>query len=259
MKLSIITISLNNRLGLQKTIDSVISQTYQEFEWIVIDGGSTDGSKELIEQYASSISYWVSEPDKGIYNAQNKGIQAANGEYLLMLNAGDYLYDKDVLIHVVPLLTDKDLYVGNEERSGLVWNPDIDEIGGLCELMTVCNIPPQSTFIHKRFFATYGMYDEDKQILSDWWLFYNALILSKATIKKLPFIISVFDTTGISSTQTQLARAEKLNYLADIPRIKYIAEFHCQNYHIVKALKSSRFIFFLFRIYYFFYRKHHHI
>jgi len=97
MKLSIITVNLNNKSGLQKTIDSVISQTYKDFEWIIIDGGSTDGSKELIEQYSQYITYWISEPDKGIYNAMNKGIVQAKGEYLQFLNSGDALYDKYVL------------------------------------------------------------------------------------------------------------------------------------------------------------------
>ena len=96
-KLSIITVNLNNREGLRKTAESVVSQTYKDYEWIVIDGGSTDGSKELIEQYAEHISYWVSEPDKGIYNAMNKGIRQAHGEYFLFLNSGDSLCDDDIV------------------------------------------------------------------------------------------------------------------------------------------------------------------
>ena len=84
MKLSIITINYNNRDGLQKTIESVVSQSFKDFEWIVIDGGSNDGSRELIERYAESISYWVSEPDNGIYNAMNKGIRVSKGDYLLL-------------------------------------------------------------------------------------------------------------------------------------------------------------------------------
>ena len=94
MKLSIITINLNNREGLQKTIESVISQTFRDFEWIVIDGGSTDGSAELIKQYAAHFAYWVSESDKGIYNAMNKGIRQAKGEWLQFLNSGDQLYEE---------------------------------------------------------------------------------------------------------------------------------------------------------------------
>ena len=97
MKLSIITVNLNNRDGLQKTIDSVVSQTFKDYEWIVIDGGSTDGSKELIEQYADHFTDWVSEPDKGIYNAMNKGIGMASGEYIQFLNSGDSLVSGHVV------------------------------------------------------------------------------------------------------------------------------------------------------------------
>lgn len=89
--ISIITINFNNKNGLIKTLNSVISQTCKEFEWIIIDGGSTDGSKELLENYSEHITYWVSEPDNGIYHAMNKGIRVAKGDYLQFLNSGDYL------------------------------------------------------------------------------------------------------------------------------------------------------------------------
>ena len=255
MKLSVITVNLNNKSGLKKTIESVVSQTYRDFEWIIIDGGSTDGSRELIEEYADCLSYWVSEPDQGIYNAMNKGIRASCGEYLLFLNSGDCLYNKDVLHNVVPLLSDKDIYVGNEKRGNVIWEPEVDDIGDMCELMTVRNIPPQSTFVHRRVFDIYGPYDENKKIMSDWDLFYKALILGTATIEKLPYIISDFDIYGISTIQTKLGYDEKMEYLADMPRLKNIAYFHAYNYSVVRALKSSNFIFLLFRIYYFFYRK----
>ena len=89
MKLSIITINYNNREGLKKTINSVINQTFRDFEYILIDGGSEDGSKEIILQHEAQFSYWRSEKDHGIYNAMNKGILAAKGDYLLFLNSGD--------------------------------------------------------------------------------------------------------------------------------------------------------------------------
>jgi len=95
--LSIITVNLNDVEGLKKTMTSVLEQTWQEFEYIVIDGGSTDGSKEYIESFSDKISVWVSEPDAGIYNGMNKGIKVANGEYLLFLNSGDHLFDNRVL------------------------------------------------------------------------------------------------------------------------------------------------------------------
>lgn len=97
MKLSIITINLNNKDGLEKTIESVVSQTFTDYEFIIIDGGSTKGDVELIKEYENKISYWVSEKDSGIYNAQNKGIKQARGEYLYFLNSGDALYENTTL------------------------------------------------------------------------------------------------------------------------------------------------------------------
>ena len=97
MILSIITINYNNCAGLKRTIDSVVTQSFQDFEWIVIDGGSSDGSRELIEKYSPHVSYWVSEPDNGVYHAMNKGIDVANGDYLLFLNSGDWLFGANTL------------------------------------------------------------------------------------------------------------------------------------------------------------------
>ena len=101
MKLSIITVNLNNKDGLQKTINSIIFQTIKNFEWIVIDGGSTDGSKELIEANKNHITYWVSEQDSGIYDAMNKGIKKAKGDYLLFINSGDYLCSNDTVERII--------------------------------------------------------------------------------------------------------------------------------------------------------------
>ena len=112
MKLSIITVNLNNKDGLQKTIDSVISQTFKDCEWIVIDGGSTDGSKELIEKYSDHISYWVSEPDNGIYNAMNKGIKASKCEYLLFLKSGDIINESRTLEDGFNLYPEDDIVTG---------------------------------------------------------------------------------------------------------------------------------------------------
>lgn len=112
-KLSIITINLNNKSGLIKTINSVINQEFTDFEWIIIDGASTDGSKQLIEQYTQYITYWISEPDKGIYNAMNKGIKIAKGEYCLFLNSGDYLASKYTLKRVFSHNYTADIFIGN--------------------------------------------------------------------------------------------------------------------------------------------------
>ena len=100
VKLSIITVNLNNLEGLKKTYESVVCQTFTDYEWLVIDGGSTDGSREFIEQHQNKFAYWCSEPDKGIYNAMNKGIVRAKGEYLNFMNSGDCFVKKETLAGV---------------------------------------------------------------------------------------------------------------------------------------------------------------
>mgnify|MGYP001565636508 FL=1 len=111
---SIITINYNNASGLKKTIDSVIKQTFKDFEFIIIDGGSTDGSKQVIESNSKSISSWLSEKDNGIYDAMNKGIVKATGNYYLFLNSGDILSEGNILTKVASKLSGgKSFYYGN--------------------------------------------------------------------------------------------------------------------------------------------------
>lgn len=95
--ISIITISYNSCLTIEDTILSVINQTYPHIEYIVIDGGSKDGTVDIIKRYENKISYWISEPDKGIYYAMNKGIAATTGEWINFINCGDSFYDKNVI------------------------------------------------------------------------------------------------------------------------------------------------------------------
>ena len=115
IKISIITINFNNCKGLVQTLDSVAQQTYNNYEHIIIDGASTDGSKSIIEQYKNKnphVTYWVSEKDEGIYNAMNKGITHAQGQYLLFLNSGDYI-EPNILEQAATSLTGTDIIYGN--------------------------------------------------------------------------------------------------------------------------------------------------
>src|ERR1044072_8154433 len=96
-RVSVITINFNDGKGLERTIHSVLSQTRPAFEFIVIDGGSKDESLEVINRHRDKITHWISEKDSGIYDAQNKGIAKASGEYLLFMNSGDCFYDDTVL------------------------------------------------------------------------------------------------------------------------------------------------------------------
>lgn len=212
MKLSIITVNLNNKSGLQKTIDSVISQTYKDFEWIIIDGGSTDGSKELIKKYSQYITYWVSEPDKGIYNAMNKGIVKAKGEYLLFLNSGDYLINTNIIEQAFPFMNNADFVYGslqlvNRDGDIKIWDIPIDSVTG--EFFLNSTMPHPATFIKKEKLLQYGGYDESYKIAADWKFFMDAILFGNSSLKKMPFVVSVFSEDGISSTQLTQVKSER--------------------------------------------------
>lgn len=209
MRLSIITINLNNRKGLQRTIDSVISQTFHDFEWIVIDGGSTDGSKELLEQYANHFAYWVSEPDKGIYNAMNKGIQMANGDYSLFLNTGDYLRETAILDKVFSVFPGGDIIYGNlsliyngKEKEKRLYpnNPSFYDI-------YQHSLPHPSTFI-KTSLLKNSPYDEQFRIAADW-KFFLKMALDSIEFHHIEIFVSCFDLQGVSSTNTKLLQEER--------------------------------------------------
>ena len=98
-KVSVITVNYNNLKGLERTISSVLSQSFSDFEYIIVDGGSTDGSKEYIESKQEYINQWVSEKDHGVYNAMNKAIRMAQGEYCIFMNSGDHFFSSQSAFH----------------------------------------------------------------------------------------------------------------------------------------------------------------
>lgn len=174
MKLSIITINYNDKTGLERTIASVMSQTWRDFEWIIIDGGSTDGSKKVIESLNANpnanITYWCSEADKGIYNAMNKGILKAQGEYLNFLNSGDAYHAPNVLesVFAKKVWMDADVLYGNYYdiyEDGNVIPQKLPETLDLAFLMKR-PINHQSTFIKRELFSE-DLYDESYKIVAD--------------------------------------------------------------------------------------------
>ena len=197
MKLSIITINYNNKEGLQKTIDSVVCQTWHDFEWIVIDGGSTDGSKELIEQYQQYLAYWCSEPDKGVYNAMNKGADHAKGDYLLFLNSGDVLYDKDVLKKVGDLKLDADIISGQVERMDNHQPLRTYDESILMQLY-YDTLNHQGTFI-KRILFNDLKYDESLKVVSDWKFWLETIIWRNASVETIDMFVARQDMTGVSA------------------------------------------------------------
>jgi len=204
MKLSIITINLNNASGLQKTIESVINQTHTDFEYIVVDGASTDESVEIIKKYEAKIPYWISEPDSGIYNAMNKGIKQAKGEYCLFLNSGDWLYNSKVIEDCMNLDFSDDIVYGYQlkEENGKIGDDiclDVPYISFLT--LKKSHIPHQVCFIKRNLFEKIGLYNEENKIISDWEFLMKALFIHNCSIERIPVKITVYDTGGISSIE----------------------------------------------------------
>jgi len=200
-KLSIITINFNNLEGLQKTVDSVINQTCKDYEYIIIDGGSTDGSKEYIQNMHKHFDYWISEPDTGIYNAMNKGIEASSGDFILFLNSGDYLYSKFVMKQINELVLVKniiyvfDVMIENykiEIQKGKVNSFNVFK-NYICHCGTI-------------YPTTKLRYNENYRIISDWIFTVEMMKIFECIYK--PGTISVFTLGGISNTEMDLKHSE---------------------------------------------------
>ena len=199
--LSIITINYNNCLGLQRTIDSVVKQRWRDFEWFLIDGGSSDGSEKIAEQYQENFVYWCSEADKGVYDAMNKGIRRAKGDYCLFLNSGDWLLNENVLENVFSKEHDRDILVGWIER--MKNGKRVLDKGFNTEDITIRHLlrnslPHQATFIKKELFDRYGLYDDTLKIVSDWKFFVTCIILHNATIENLCIPVTYYEGGGLS-------------------------------------------------------------
>ena len=215
-KLSIITVCYNNCEGLRKTMESVKTQTFKDYEYIVIDGGSTDGTVELIKENAKFpfscgeglgerlIDYWISEKDSGIYNAMNKGIKAAKGEYCYFLNSDDYIAMPNTLEKIFEQVKNNpDIIYGNLA---------IRKDNKLCYVSKFSkNITPysfyrhrlaihhQASFIKRELFEKYGLYSDKAKLISDWIFFFETVILHKVQTQYVNRVFAVFLAGGESS------------------------------------------------------------
>ena len=200
MKISIITINFNNLQGLKETSKSVLSQTYADKELIVIDGGSTDVSAEYIRNHKEAFAYSVSEKDKGIYNAMNKGVSHAAGDYVIFMNSGDRFFNSDVL---------KDVFDGKEISSDIVYGctlcspeagkaflriPHALDVMQKNRISAICH---QSAFIRCSLMKEVG-YDEHYKLLGDYAFFYHCYQHGRS-FQEVNKIISIYDTIGASS------------------------------------------------------------
>ncbi|MDC8006291.1 glycosyltransferase family 2 protein [Aureisphaera galaxeae] len=205
-KVSIITINYNDVEGLKATLTSVKEQSYSHYEFLVIDGASNDGSKEYIEAEAEHIDYWISEPDTGIYNAQNKGIVKATGDYLLFLNSGDTFYTSKAL----------EEFVGHPNFKGdIIYGDYKYEKGEKIFADTVTpyyfmktSLPHQSTLFHKKVFELMGNYDESYRLSADRAFYLKCLLSGKISFQHIKYPLALFDLSGVSNSPEHLAKKQ---------------------------------------------------
>ncbi|MBQ8722812.1 MAG: glycosyltransferase [Opitutales bacterium] len=211
MKISIITVSYNAKSTIERTIRSVLAQTHPDKEFVVIDGGSTDGTLEILKKYADKIDILVSEPDKGIYDAMNKGVAKASGDYLIFINADDYFYDEFVLERVA-----------QAPHADFIFGDQYDEEDGIRELAQNLDaldvyhmfrgyFAHQSILAKRELFQKYGNFDLSYKICADWdWIL--RCLVNGATTTRINSPIAVFTVggaSGIAGKKGLLSRERK--------------------------------------------------
>lgn len=219
MLFSIITINRNNAAQLEQTIRSVLAQKNADYEYIVVDGASTDNSCEVIERYAGSMVYTVSEKDKGVYNAMNKAVAHARGEYVLFMNSGDLFADDDVLNRVAATRPSADFVVGGFVRmhkGRVVSHENIGMPMSFYVLIyrTICH---QATFTRRDVLLELGGYSEDGKITADWCFLVSALMLHRKTCSVIDVEVALYDIDGMSGSKGGSERIvmEKKEFLSD--------------------------------------------
>lgn len=229
---SVITVCYNEVGNIKKTLDSIVYQTFTDYELIVVDGGSTDGTKEIIEQYAQYLAWWCSEPDKGIYNAMNKGVTHATGEYVIFINAGDFLFDKKVLENVYKSGMKTDVIEGHTIRTDKMirLKPIYED---LFERLFADNISHQSSFTRRELLLKHP-FDEKYKIVADWKFWLETLIIENKTYSFIDLNVSCFDMNGISFTQIELRENEREQVCQELfpPHMTRLIHSYNRAYHL---------------------------
>ncbi len=249
MKLSIITINYNNSAGLKRTLNSVGIQTCKDFEHIIVDGASIDSSVDVIKEYAANKvnCVWVSEPDAGIYNAMNKGIAMAQGEYIQILNSGDCLVGNDVVERMLANLDangNPSILYGNMIKAF----PDGSKRRDRCfsgQKITfmgfyIGTLNHSPAYIKRSLFDKYGKYDENYKIVSDWTWYMEAIIFGSENPVYADIDVTLFDMTGISETNTELTRNERRHFLEKRINHRILEDYDDWTFNITQIKRLKR-------------------
>lgn len=230
MKISVITVCLNAQETIEETLLSILNQSYKNIELIVIDGGSTDSTLEIINQYKDKITYLVSEPDNGIYDAMNKGIKIATGDFIYFLNADDSLYNNQVLEKVVSVISktsgvkilfgDANYVLKNKQKT-----VNFKNIKNNFSLI-FNNICHQSIFYHKSLFDELGGFSNEFKIYADWDFNINSLVKNKESAIYLATPIANFRLGGACSSKAN-------KKLCDFEKKLLIEKYYDKSKHII--------------------------
>jgi len=251
IKLSIITINFNNAYGLKKTMESVFSQTYSDFEYIIIDGCSSDESVDIISQFEKIANgkfnnfeakrfKWISESDSGIYQAMNKGIRLATGEYCQFLNSGDILATTNVSERMMNTLPDScEIFYGNMLKKlpkGIICDRGFKGRTPTMLDFYLGTLNHSPTYIKKKLFETFGFYDETLKIVSDWKWFLQVIAIEGVIPVYKNIDVTIFDMNGISNLNLKLDNEERQDVLKEfIP--KSVIQDYEQNSFFIEQMK----------------------
>lgn len=273
MKLCIVTINYNNAEGLRKTLASVAAQTYRDIEHIIVDAASTDGSVEIIKEYEEKIHLthstihivWTSEKDKGIYDAMNKGIRKATGDYVWILNSGDCAASSDVverMMNILPSFTpstlndiiDIPILIGNKIHvypgDKRVYSPlpigrskTPNPIPIETSMLTFYRgtIPQDAAFVRRDLFEKYGGFDEGMKICADWKLYLNMIALDGIIPMYVNIDVVLFDMTGVSNANNDLRLAEKRAYLEKILPASVLKDYDAYAFPIDEYIRLKKY------------------
>ena len=254
MRLSIITINRNNAAGLEKTMQSVAVQSFKEFEYIVIDGASTDNSVNVIKAHESDFAHlrWVSESDSGIYNAMNKGIRLALGDYIQILNSGDCLAADNVTERMLTALEkagEPSILYGNMMKCFPDGHRLVDKCFAGQEItmlgMYTGTLNHDPAYIRRDLFGKYGYYDESLKIVSDWKWYLQAIIFGGEKPKYVDMDVTLFDMTGISENGGQnrdLIDREKRTVLEQLINPQFLHDYdnYASDIYMMRRIRRHR-------------------
>lgn len=272
MKLSIITINYNNADGLERTLNSVLTQTYGEIEHVIVDGGSTDNSVNVIKEYVRNVEsrkwnvIWVSEKDNGIYNAMNKGIRKAAGDYVWILNSGDCVASADVVQRMMVALArvnseermvnreGVEILIGNKIHiypgDKRVYSPlPVDRtktprpVPIETSMLTFFTgtIPQDAAFVRRDLFEKYGYFDEGMKICADWKFYLNMIALQDIVPMYVDIDVVLFDMTGVSNFNNELRLLERRAYMEQVLPTSVLKDYDAYAFPIEEYKRLRKF------------------